>query len=53
MSGVVRWFKSGGAVLTNISPLVGEDGAEDRDDHEEVEEDFESESPKQEPGTLD
>jgi len=50
MSGVVRWFKSGGAVFTNISPLAGEDGAEDRDNHEE---DLESESPKQEPGTLD
>ena len=35
MSGVVRWFKSGKAVLTKFKPLT-EDAAEDEDDQEMV-----------------
>ena len=35
MAGVVRWFKSGGAVLTKFSPLKSRDeGEEGEDDHE-------------------
>ena len=32
MAGIVRWFKSGGVVLTKFSPLRGRDDGED--DHE-------------------
>ena len=34
MAGVVRWFKSGGVVLTKFSPLKGRDDGEDDHEHE-------------------
>ena len=34
MSGVVRWFKSGGVALTKFTPLKGRDEGEGEDDHE-------------------
>jgi len=56
MSNVVKWFKSDGVALNNFRPLMGEDGAEHRDDHVEEHEqneedrDMESKSPK--PGNV-
>ena len=53
MSNVVRWFKSGGVVLSNFRPLMDEDGVEHRNDHVEEHEQLEvmeSGSPKAKPG---
>ena len=47
MSNVVKWFKSGGVVLTDFKSLTGE---EDADEHETLQDDGSDTTPKTDRG---